>query len=98
DRPPLAVRPVIDLQHVLHPGHELPALARRDDPLLLEVRLERVFLSTRRTVSSQTASTTSSSTSLSANIFRVQRARPSGGAEQANLFMVFEPLLGWRWV
>src|SRR5581483_6069505 len=82
-RPPGVVGAVVDFQHVLHPGYELPALPRRDDPLLLEVGLKFVFLSTRRTVSSLTDSKTSNSTSLSASSFSVQRARPSGGWEQA---------------
>ena len=38
---------------------------------------------TRRTVSAETAATTSSSTSLSASTRRVHRARSSGGGEQA---------------
>src|SRR5262249_21300575 len=75
--------PVVDLQHVLHPRHELAALLRRDHPLLLAVRLQFVFLSTRRTVSSLTESNTSNSTSLSARSLSVQRPRPSGGCEQA---------------
>src|SRR5262249_19646715 len=74
---------VVHLQHVLHAGHELAAGLGRDHPLLLEVRLELVFLRTRRTVSSLTDSNTSSSTSLSAKSFIVQHSRPWGGAEQA---------------
>jgi len=43
-RPPLVERPVVHLQYVLHPGYELPRrLARRQTPLLLQVRLDGVF-------------------------------------------------------
>ena len=35
--------PLVDLQDVLHAGYEGGAGLRRDDPLLLEVRLESVF-------------------------------------------------------
>src|SRR5579885_2985624 len=82
-RPPLVTGPVVDLQDVLHAGHELAVGLRRDAPLLLQVRLQLVFLRVRRTVSSLTESTTPSSTSLSAKSFKVQRACPLGGAEQA---------------
>ena len=54
-----------------------------DTPLLLQPRLDLVFLSTRRTVSSETVGTTSSSTSRSASSCMVHSRRPSGGAEQA---------------
>src|SRR5262249_56540828 len=73
----------VQVEDVLHPAHERRVLARRDAPLLLLPRLERVFLRTRRTVSSETASTTSSSTSRPARSFSVQQGLPSGGAEQA---------------
>src|SRR5207248_5570120 len=83
-RPVLAVRPVVHLQHVLHPGHELTRRAARGQaPLLLQVRLDDVFFIARRTVSVETDSTTSSSTSLSASIFSVHAFRSSGGFEQA---------------
>src|SRR5205085_7858318 len=81
--PPLVVGPVVHVQHVLHPGHELAARPARQAPLLLEVRLQRVFLSVCRTVSWETDSTTSNSTSLSASIRSVHALRPSGVAEQA---------------
>src|SRR5262249_53204007 len=82
--PPLAKRPVVHLQDVLHPGHELPTRpARREAPLFLQVRLDDVFFIARRTVSVETLSTTSSSTSLSASIRRVHALRSSGGSEQA---------------
>ena len=39
---------MVDLQDVLHAGDERGVGLRRDDPLLLQVRLESVFLSVRR--------------------------------------------------
>ena len=41
----------VEIQNLLHPPHESGALCRRDHPLLLQVGLETVFLSVRRTVS-----------------------------------------------
>src|SRR5262249_34256578 len=81
--PPWGVRAVVQFEQVFHPGDKLAALSRRDAPPLLQPRLERVFLSTRRTVSRDTDSTTFSSTSWSASNCKVQVARSWGGAEQA---------------
>src|SRR6476660_9211791 len=39
------MRPLIDFQHILHAGYEGGVAVRRDDPLLLQVRLECVFFS-----------------------------------------------------
>ena len=39
----LVVGPGVDVQHVLHVGHERRAAIRGDDPLLLQPRLEVVF-------------------------------------------------------
>src|SRR5207247_223456 len=82
-RPPLVVRPMINLDHVFHPRHELAARLPRKAPLLLPPRLESVFLSVRRTVSSEIASTTFNSTNLSASSCMVHSTRPAGACEQA---------------
>ena len=74
---------VVNLQHVLHGADELSIALRRDAPALLQPRLELVFFSVWRTVSAQILSTISHSTSRSASNCSVQRARPSGGWEQA---------------
>ena len=52
-------------------------------PLCFQPRLEDVFLSTRRTVSSERASTICNSTHLSANHCTVQRVRSWGGGVHA---------------
>ena len=75
----LIIRPLVDFQR----AHKLRALTGRDAPTLLQPRLEFVFLSTWRTVSVLMVSTISHSTNWSANSFRVQLARPSGGSPQA---------------
>ena len=77
------VRPLVDLQYVFHRAHKLRALTGRDAPTLLQPRLQFVFLSAWRTVSVLMVSTISHSTNWSANSFRVQLARPSGGSPQA---------------
>jgi len=41
------VRAMVDLQHVFHAGHELPAGVRRDRPALLQMRAKPPFLRTR---------------------------------------------------
>ena len=56
------MRPLVDLQDVLHAGYEGGVGLRRDDPLLLQVRLESVFLSVRPIVLSLARSTMFSST------------------------------------
>src|SRR5262249_54517743 len=83
-RPPLVVGPVVHVKHVLHPGYELGRRPARQAPPLPQVRLQRVFLRPRRTVSWETASTTSNSTSLSASIRSVHALRPSGAAAHAS--------------
>jgi hypothetical protein len=45
------VRLFVEIQNLLHPPHKSGTLSGRDHPLLLQVRLEAVFLSVRRTVS-----------------------------------------------
>eukprot|EP01136_Pigoraptor_vietnamica_P034986 Opistho-1_new@99583 len=77
------VGPVVHVDHVLHRRDEPPGRLRRDDPLLLEPRLEVVFWSVRQTVDGSIPSTTSSSTSFSARSTIVHRAYPSGASEQA---------------
>src|SRR5918999_10378 len=72
----------IEVQDIFHVPHEVRAYAW-DTPGLLLPRLERVFLSVRRTVSSEMASITRSSTSLSASNCIVHDVRPSGGVLQA---------------
>ena len=69
---------VIKVQHVLHPGHELPAQLG-DAPFLFPPRLEFVFLSIWRTVSREMLPANSNSTTLSASRWSVQLACPSGG-------------------
>ncbi len=44
------VGPAIEVEDILHGGHEGPALRRGDDPLLLQPRLDFVFFSMRDTV------------------------------------------------
>ena len=56
------MRPLVDLQHILHAGYEGGVGIRRDDPLLLQVRLESVFFSVRPIVLSLARSTMFSST------------------------------------
>src|ERR1700729_1605435 len=70
------VRPLINLQHILHVGYERRVGIRRDDPLFLQVRLERVFLSVRPIVVSLARSTMFSSTTASSTNCNVHRLRP----------------------
>ncbi len=70
-------------QHVFHRGYERAVGLRRNDPLLLAMGLENVFFSVRPIVLSLARSTMLSSTTLSSNNRKVQRARPLGGSEQA---------------
>ena len=56
------MRPLIDFQHVFHVGDKARAGLRRDHPLLLEMRLENVFLSVRPIVLSLAFSTMFSTT------------------------------------
>ena len=41
------MRPVIDLDDILHGGHKGSVGVRRDHPLIVQVRLEEVFFSVR---------------------------------------------------
>ena len=83
-RPVRIVRPRINIEHLFHRRYECAARLRRDDPLFLAVRLKRVFLRTRPMVLSVARSTMPNSTTLSSKSRSVQRAWPSGGAEQAS--------------
>jgi hypothetical protein len=76
--------PLINLQDVLHAGYESRVGLRRDDPLLLEVRLESVFLSVRPIVLSLARSTMFSCTTAVSTSVSVHRLRPFGGGEQAS--------------
>src|SRR5262249_53020801 len=73
----------VEIQHILHVPDE-----RRTDtgnaPFFALPRLEVVFFSTRRTVSSETCSTTWNSTKRSGNNWIVQGSRPGGGVLQAS--------------
>src|SRR5215472_1801447 len=80
---PGVIRPGIDLQHILHPPDELGVLPRRNAPAFRQPWLELVCFKAWRTVSCETASTTSSWTSRSASSRSVQRLRPSGGVLHA---------------
>src|ERR1700686_3591587 len=77
------MRPCVNGQHLLHGGYECTVRFRRDDPLFLEMRLERVFFKTRQIVLSLARSTMFSSTTLSSSSRKVQRARPLEGWEHA---------------
>lgn len=77
------IRRGVQIQGLLHRRDEL-ATDRRDAPLLFQPGLEFVFLSARRTVSSEIVSTTFNSTRRSASNCIVQRARPSGASLQAS--------------
>src|ERR1700688_1573813 len=74
---------MINLQDILHVGYERRIGIRRDDALLLQVRLERVFFSVRPIVLSLARPTMFSSTTAVSSSFSVHRARPAGGLEQA---------------
>ena len=69
---------VIKVQHILHPGDELPAQLG-DAPFLFLPRLEFVFLSIWRTVSREMLPANSIATTLSASRWSVQFTCPSGG-------------------
>src|SRR6202140_3548158 len=71
-------RSLIDLQHVFHVGDKGRAGLGRNDPLLLQVRLENVFLRVRPMVLSLARSTMFSSTTLSSSRRRLHLACPSG--------------------
>src|ERR671918_473189 len=80
--PPGVVGFLVEVQDVLHVGHEL-GVYLRDAPLLLLPGLEVCFLRTCRTVSLAMESAKPNSTALPASSRRVQRAWPSGGSLQA---------------
>ena len=75
---------MINLQHIFHVGYERCIGIRRDDPLLLQMRLENVFFSVRPIVLSLARSTMFSSTTASSNSCNVHRLRPLGGSEHAS--------------
>jgi hypothetical protein len=77
------VRSLINLQHILHTSDERSIGVRRDNPLLLQVRPEDVFLSVRPIVLSLARSTILRSTTGSSSNCNVHRLRPLGGSEQA---------------
>src|SRR5258707_12166238 len=77
--------PLIDLQHVLHVGHKGRAGVGRNDPLLLQMRLENVFLRVRPMVLSLARSTMCSSTTLSSSRRRLHLACPSGAGPHASV-------------
>src|SRR5919109_842224 len=76
------IRLFIQIKYVLHRCHKL-STHLRDAPVLFLPGLERVFLSTLRTVSCEKELANPSSTTLSANKRSVQRSRPPGGVLQA---------------
>src|ERR1700681_4464878 len=75
---------LIDLQHVFHVGDKGRAGVGRNDPLLLQMRLENVFLRVRPMVLSLARSTMCSSTTLSSSRRRVHLACPSGAGPHAS--------------
>src|SRR4051812_41108274 len=77
------VRSLVNLQHILHAGYERGVGIRWDDPLLLQMRPEKVFFSVRPIVLSLARSTIFSSTTCSSSSCNVHRLRPFGGLEQA---------------
>ena len=76
-RPSGVIRFVVQVQHVLHVGHELGAHLG-DAPFLLLPRLESVFLSRWRTPSWDMEDANPNSTTFPASRRRVQRSCPSG--------------------
>ena len=78
------MRPLVDFQYVFHTGYERGVGVRRNDPLLLQVRLENVFFSIRPIVLSLARSTMSSSTTAVSSNVSVHLARPLGGSEHAS--------------
>jgi len=67
-------RSVIDLQHVFHAGDKGRAGVGRNDPLLLQMRLENVFFRVRPMVLSLARSTICSSTTFSSSRRKVHLA------------------------
>src|SRR5271166_7178506 len=77
------MRPHVNSQHILHRRYEGAIRLGRNDPALFAVGLDNVFFSTRPIVLSLARSTILSSTTLSSNSRKLQRAKPSGGWEHA---------------
>src|ERR1700751_548055 len=77
-------RPLINVPSVFHSGNEGGVGVRWDDPLLFQMRFERVFVSVRPIALSLARSTIFSLTTASSSSCKVQRARPAGGLERAN--------------
>src|SRR3954453_6217557 len=77
------VRTVIYFQHLFHRRDEGGVAVRGDDPLIFQMRFEKVFFNTRPIVLSLVRSTIFNSTTLSSNSVSVHRDRPLGGGEQA---------------
>src|ERR1035441_8880742 len=71
-------RSLVDFQHVFHVGNEGRVGVRRDHPLLLEMRLENVFLRVLPIVLSLARWTMLSSTTFSSSRRRLHLACPSG--------------------
>jgi hypothetical protein len=71
------------LQHLFHRRDEGGVAVRGDDPLIFQMRFEKVFFNTRPIVLSLARSTIFNSTTLSSNSISVHRDRPLGGGEQA---------------
>src|SRR5260370_4700281 len=74
------IRTLIHIQDLFHIGYERRVVFGRDAPLLFAPGFERIFFSTWRTVSCETAVTYSSATIRSANRRSVQRSWPVGGS------------------
>src|SRR6202030_530363 len=77
------MRSLVNLQYILLAGYERGVGIRWDDPLLLQMRPEKVFFSIRPIVLSLARSTIFSSTTCSSSSCSVHRLRPFGGLEQA---------------
>src|SRR5262249_11116036 len=84
ERPGRIVWTSIDLEHVLHCSDKRCVGFGRDDPVFFQVRFDVVFFSALATVLKCAVSTILRSTTCSAKRRTVQRARPSGGLEQAS--------------
>src|SRR5579859_1355554 len=80
----------VQVEYVLHGRHEVWTHFR-DAPVLLEPWLEPVFLSVRRTASSEIDGTTRRIISSSASSCMVHEVRPSGGLLHANAISVAWP-------
>src|SRR5262249_22448484 len=106
-RIPRVVRQQVGLDHVLQAPDELGIGVRRQAPGGDDPRLDVVFFSACRTVSTLTRSTRPSTTSSSASSRSVQWQRPSGGSLQASwinccstspLILTLARRAGWgRW-